>query len=177
MKKKFLALLALLYLSGCGYTTGSMLPPGKDTIHVENFKNKIAVASELSNRRVYYGYKPGMESTITTAVINEFVFDGNLRIASENTAHYILKGELVDFQRQPLEYNSEENVTQYRLRVVTNLELYDGETGELLWTEQGWAGQALYRTSGKYEQTDSQTLDEAIQDLARRVVDRTIEDW
>jgi len=177
MRSKFLALLAVLYISGCGYTAGSMLPPGKDTIYVDNFKNKIAVASEVSDRRVYYGYRPGMESTITTAVINQFVFDGNLKIADKENADYILKGELADFQRQPLEYDSEEDVTQYRLRVVTNLKCFDGESGKLIWRERGFAGEATYRTSGKYEQTDSQTVNEAIKDLARRVVNRTIENW
>ena len=83
----------------------------------------------------------------------------------------------MDFQRQPLEYNAEENVTEYRLRVVVNVELIDRETGEIVWKEGSFAGEATYRTSGKYEQTDSQTANDATKDLARRVVDRTIENW
>lgn len=163
--------------NGCGYTTKSLLRPDLKTICVENFANKIPVTNETSDARMYIGYRPRLEYDVTKAISDRYLFDGNLRIADRKTANLILKGELVDFRKEPLRYDANDNVEEYRVRLVTNLELTDAKTGTLMWKEKAFAGESTYRTGGSLATSEVNALNEAKSDLARRIVERTIEGW
>ena len=179
MKKIYLyfILISFIAISGCGYTTRSVSTGKQKSIHIKNFVNKIDVTAETTDDKVFYAYRPGMESTITRAIINRYLFDGNYEIKSIENADFVLQGDLVDFTREPLRYDTNDNVIEYRLRTVVNIELYDEKTGELVWKENGFAGEASYRTTGQYAKSESVTTNEAIEDLARRIVERTVENW
>ncbi|MBP7055816.1 MAG: hypothetical protein KBB52_03085 [Candidatus Omnitrophica bacterium] len=164
-------------LAGCGYTTQSLLPSKYRTIYVENFKNSIKVTAEQTNIRMYRGYRPGMEIDITKTVIDRYLFDGNLRIAQEGAANLILRGELIDFKRDPLRYDTNDNIEEYRIKLIVNLELIDADTGESLWKENGFAGETTYRTSGPLAMTEDAAVNNTVKDLARRIVERTVEAW
>lgn len=177
--KKILAAAAVLIfaLSGCGYTTKSLLPANYRTIHVDNFKNAIKITAEQSNERMYRGYRPGMEITITKAVIDKYLMDGNLRIASSEAADLVLTAELIDFNRGGIRYDNNDNVEEYRIELVVNMELTEAKTGKTVWKEPGFAGETTYRTSGSLAMSESAAIDAAIVDLARRIVERTVEAW
>lgn len=178
MKKiLFAAIVFFIGLYGCGYTTHSVLPEGVRTIHVDNFGNKIDVTAEVSNRRIYYAYRPGMENDITRAVINRFIFDGIYQIYGAKEARFLLKGELVDFIREPLRYDSNDNVTEYRLHIAVNMELYDLLEQKTVWREKNFAGESTYLMTGRFSATESSAAQEAIDDLAVRIVERTVENW
>jgi hypothetical protein len=167
----------LLFISGCGYTTQSLLPSDLKTIYVSNFKNSIKITAEQSNLRMYRGYRPGMERDLTKVVNDKFLADGNLRIARESDADLILEGELTDFRRGGLRYDTNDNVEEYRLELVVNIELKNLKTGKVVWTEKGFAGETNYMTTGSLAKTESAAINDAIIDLARRIVERTIEAW
>lgn len=170
-------LLLAVILAGCGYTTRSLLPSDIKTIRVDNFKNAVNVAAEQSNIRMYRGYRPGMEVDITTTVINKFLLDGTLKIANESSADLILKGELVDFRREPLRYDANDNVEEYRIKLIVNLEMTNRKTGAVMWTENGFAGETTYFAVGSQAKSETAAVTAAIDDLARRVVERTVEVW
>ncbi|MCX5678336.1 MAG: LPS assembly lipoprotein LptE [Candidatus Omnitrophica bacterium] len=172
-----LSLISLLAVSGCGYTTASLLPPEFKTICVENVKNSINVAAEQSELRMYRGYRPGMETDITKAVIDRFLFDGNLKIAPEEKANLVLKSELVDYKRDSLRYDANDNVEEYRIKLIVNMQLEDALNGKVLWTEKGFAGETTYRLSGSGSKSEAAAINDAIDDLAKRIVERTIEAW
>ena len=179
MKKAFIVFFAasLLFAPGCGYTTRSLLPSDLKTIYVDNFKNSIGVTDEQSNIRMYRGYAPGMERSLTKAVIDKYLFDGNLKIATESNADLILRGELVDYERQPLRYDANNNIEEYRIKLIVNIELENRKTGRTMWTEKGFAGETTYRTSGTLVKSENAAIQDAIDDLARRIVERTVEAW
>ena len=56
----FMAVLILssLFLSGCGYTTRSMITNKYRTIYVKPFVNKIDVSNEVSSANRYKIYRP-----------------------------------------------------------------------------------------------------------------------
>ena len=178
MKRYFTpVLLFLLLVSGCGYTTKSLLPSDIKTIRVNNFKNAIQVTAEQSNLRMYRGYRPGMENDITRAVTNKFLTDGTLKIVSESNADLTLKSSLIDFKRDALRYDTNDNVEEYRVKLVVNMELTNNKTGAVMWKEKGFAGETTYRTSGTLAKSDDAAVNDAIDDLARRIVERTVEAW
>ena len=94
-------------IAGCGYTSASLLPPELESIYIENFTNEIMPTREVSNRRSGYSYYPGLETDITRAVINDFLFDRSLDIKSEKDASLTLKGALVDYRQMPLSYDDD----------------------------------------------------------------------
>ncbi len=176
---KILVVVAVLAIAvcGCGYTTKSLLPASYKTIHVGNFSNSIKITAEQSNERMYRGYRPGMEIKITKAVIDKYLMDGNLRIASPENADLILSAELIDFNRGGILYDTNDNVQEYRILLVVSMELTEAKTGKIVWREPGFAGETTYRTSGSLEMSENAAIDAAITDLAKRIVERTIEAW
>jgi len=170
-----LAMAALL--GGCGYSTHSLVPPGQDSIYVENFVNQIKVTSEITDEKPYYAYVPNMETDITRSVIDRFLIDGTYELKNEKDAYCTLKGELVDYRREALRYDTNDNVSEYRLSVVVNMKLVETKTGNVIWHEERFAGEESYRTEGPYASSESVALNEAIDDLAERIVERTVENW
>ena len=172
-----LALVLTALVSGCGYTTRSLLPSDTKTIYVANFTNSINITEEQSNLRMYRGYRPGMEIDLTKAVIDRFIFDGNLKIAQEASSDIALRGELIDFKKEALRYDANDNVEEYRIKLIVNLELSNTRTGKIVWKEKAFAGETTYRTGGSLAKSEDTAVKDAISDLARRIVERTIEAW
>ena len=164
-----------LGLGGCGYTTRSLITQYYQTIYVGSFVNKIDITSDTSVARKYKTYHPLLENDITRQVIDQFILDGNLRLAKEEEADLILRGELVDYRKDALRYTGEDNkqVEEYRISLVVNLKLYDAENLTLLWQVNNFIGDTTYFT----EQSESSAINRAVDDLSRRIVDRVVDIW
>jgi len=162
-----------LLITGCGYTTKSLLPDNYRTIYVQPFENKIDFVN-ADDRRLYVA---GLESRVREAVVDRYLFDGNLRVAEQDTTDLILKGQLIKFQREEVRMNDDEAVKEYRIRVTVALTLWDPTENTVVWQEPAFAGEATYYTTGALAKSEYQAIDEAIKDLALRAVARTIENW
>jgi hypothetical protein len=177
-KKYVLSIMVLaLCAAGCGYSTRSLLPSNYKSIYVDSFGNKIKISAEQSNLRMYRGYRPGLEANITRAVIDKYLFDGNLKIAEENCANIILKGELIDFRKEPLRYDANDNIEEFRLVLTVNMELIDAATGKIVWKEKAFSGETTYRTQGPLAVDENTAVQNGVTDIARRIVERTVEGW
>jgi len=160
-----------------GYTSGSNLPEAECSVYVDNFVNKINVTEETSDNKPYYAYLPGMEAEITRRIINRFIFDGNYEIKDARSANFILKGQLIDFKREPLRYDADNKVLEYRLSIVVNIELYKTADNKPVWHENHFAGESTFRTTGQFAKAENLAAQDAMHDLAERVVERTVESW
>lgn len=169
--------LLIFMLAGCGYTTRSLISGQFKTIHIEPFVNKVDIANEKYSENKYRVYRPTLESDVTQSVINKYLYDGNLRPVKNENADLILKGELIEFRRDPLIYSDSDTVTQYRLNIVVNIALYDKKENKLLWKEDGFTGDSSYFTTGANAKTEDAAVNDALADLARRIVERTVEQW
>ena len=172
-----LIILLLISFCGCGYTTHSLLPPHLKRIYVENFKNAIDITGETSEREVYKTYRPRLELDVTKAVIDKFIFDGNLKISRAEDADVILTGELVDFKREALRYDEADNIEEYRIVILVSIKLKDIKENKILWQFDRFAGSYEYYTIGSQAKTEATAINGAIDDLARRIVEQTIEIW
>lgn len=164
-------------LPGCGYSTGSLLPTHLKTIYVDNFKNKIDIGQEVTEGLQYKLYRPGLENDVTTAIIQRFIFDGNLKIEKKDKADLLLTGELVEYRQDALRYDTNDNVEEYRVRVAVNLKLEEVSTGKVMWEDNGFVGESTYNMTGQFVVSEDTACAKAIEDLARRVVERTVEGW
>jgi hypothetical protein len=170
----------LSVMAGCGYTTRSMISNKFKTIYVAPFVNKIDITKEADSANKYKLYRPMLETDITKAVTNKYLFDGNLRPVKSGSADLVLKGELTEFRRDPLRYTDNDEVEEYRINIVVNLSMWDTKENKLLWQENGFTGDFTYFTSFTKSGTpksDDQAVNDAVIDLARRIVERTVEEW
>ena len=168
-----LLVFGLLSLNGCGYSTHSNLPAHLHTIYVQPFKNKVDLTME-TQRNVYF---PLLEVKVRNAVIDRFQFDGSLKIAKEEKADLILKGTLTNYQRDPLRYTDNNDVLEYRVKVFVSLEMWDNTSQKAWWQESDFVGEASYFVSGAQARSEDAAIKDAAEDLGRRVVERTMEDW
>ena len=166
-----------LLLAGCGYTTRPGLATHLKTVYIKPFVNKIDLTQLTTDYQRFPIYRPGMEITVTNAVIDRFQFTGLLRPSRSDNADSRLEGELVEFRRDALRYNASQQVEEWRLNVVVNLRFYDLHGNVLLWEESRLTGDTTYFELGTNAEAESVALDRAIQDFARRVVERAVESW
>jgi len=170
-------IFALSFLSGCGYTTRSMISDEYKTIRVEQFINKIDITTDSLAASKYRIYRPMLESSLTKAVIDRYLFDGTLKPVTAENADLILKAELVEFERAPLKYTSDDEVQEYRINLTVNISLRDANTDKLIWEEKGFTGDTTYYTTGPLAKSEDEAVDLAIRDLSRRIVERSVEYW
>jgi hypothetical protein len=100
-----------------------------------------------------------------------------LRPAGPSQADARVEGQLVEFRRDPLRFNASQQVEEWRLSVVVNVWFYDQHANILMWEEGGLTGDATYFALGGQAESENAALDRAVQDLARRVVERVVESW
>ncbi len=179
---KVVLLAAVFLIAGCGYTTRSMISSRFKTIYIAPFVNKIDITSNVDAADKYKITKPMIESDVTREVVNKFIFDGNLKPVREEYADLILKGEVVEFRQDPLRYTESDDVEEYRLNVIVNISMWDAKENKLLWEEKNFTGYYDYfttyaTTAAVTTKTADQATPEAVEDLARRIVERTVEEW
>ena len=163
-------------LSGCGYTTKSLLPADVKTIYVAPIENAIDLSQEVSDKQSFRVYRPGTEIDLTNAVINRFIFDGNLRVAAAEKADAQLEAKLVDYRRDALRYSEADDVQEYRLSVTADVRVFQVHGEKTLWKERV-TGDTSFFLSGPRAVSEDEAAAKAVEDLARRVVDKTIEVW
>ncbi|MBI3996619.1 MAG: hypothetical protein HY352_03065 [Candidatus Omnitrophica bacterium] len=174
-----LSAVCCLLSAGCGYSARPGLPSNYKTVYIKPFANKIDVTRLTSGTEQYPIYRHRMEVDLTNAVINRFQFTGLMRPSSQDRADTRLEGELVEFRRDALRYNAQQQVEEWRLNVVVNLRFIDQSNNAIIWEEERLTGDTSYFASGNNVtvETESQALDRALTDLARRIVERTVENW
>lgn len=166
----------LLLLSGCGYTTRTMLPADIKTIHVEIFKNNIDITKEISAKDKYEVYRPNLEVDLRDTVIERIFLDGHLKVSSGRNADAILQGQITQYRKDPLRYQ-DEVVTEYRISLVCDIKLIDSRNSEILLEEDNITGDTTYFTTGSLQKSETSALTDAMKDLARRIVNRVVENW
>ena len=168
--------LVCVCFSGCGYTTQSLSPilSSIHTIYIEPFVNSVDYGTLRGDKNLYI---PMLEVKATNQTIDRFIYDGNLKVSKEDEADVILKANLINYRRDALRYDDDDNAQEYRVSVVVSLVLWDVANNEPLWVESSFAGDATFFESGSAATSESAAVDEAVKDLAKRIVERTVEDW
>lgn len=169
------AIMCLYMLTGCGYATSLTLPNDIETIHVDIFKNSIDMTKEVSAKDKYEVYRPNLEVDMRDAIVERFFLDGHLKVTKGAFSDAILTGEITEYKKNPLRYQNED-VREYSISLVCDFRLMDSAGSEIL-AETGFMGEGTYFTTGSLEKTEAEALKVAMQDLARLIVNRVVENW
>jgi hypothetical protein len=150
------AVLALLALSCCGYSTRSLMPGYMKNIH-------IAI---LDNRTL----KPGLDEIATNAVIEAFRSGSNLRIVDEGSADLILDGSVSGYSKSPHTYTSDQTILQYKITIRYSVRCVDKVRNEVFWEGEvsDWA---------LYDVDEDQAIAEAAKKTAERLVTSILTNW
>ena len=168
--------IVLCVISGCGYTTRVILPNDIKTVHVAIFKNSIDITKEVSAKDKYEVYRPNLEVDLRDTIVERFFLDGHLKIGPGTSADAILRGEIIQYRKDPLRYQ-DEDVREYRISLVCDFRLMDSGGSEILVDSDRITGDTTYFTTGSLQKSETEALKDAMQDLARRIVNQVVENW
>ncbi len=166
----------LCAINGCGYTTKAVLPSGVKSIHVEIFRNNIDITKEVSAKDKYEVYRPNLEVDLRDAIVERVFLDGHLKLEARDHADSILEGEILQFRKDPLRYQNED-VTEYKISLICDIRLKSSEGLDILLEEQNIVGDTTYFTTGSLQKSETTALSDASKDLARKIVNRIVENW
>jgi len=166
----------LCTINGCGYTTKAVLPSGVKSIHVEIFKNNIDITKEISAKDEYEVYRPNLEVDLRDAIVERVFLDGHLKLESRDCADSILEGEILQFRKDPLRYQNED-ITEYKISLVCDIRLRDSKGLDILLEEHNIIGDTTYFTTGSLQKSETTALNNASKDLARKIINRIVENW
>lgn len=166
-----LGVLILSASAGCGYTSKNALPENIKSIYVKTVVNQIDITQIVT-------YKPGLEMDITNAIVRRLQRDGNLKVVKRpEDADVILESALIRFDQEGLRFSKLETSQELRVFLVLSMKLIDAKAGQPLWEESNFSGDEEYFVSQIHDQSRDTAVDQAIERLARNVVDRIVEDW
>jgi hypothetical protein len=178
-------LLPVLALgAGCGYSTGSTLDSQFQTVYVKPFEN---VSGEYD-----------LQAPLTNALRRKFINDTRLEVVREEDADLVLEGVILDYQLRGVTFDADDNVTQFLTVITAGIQMYDGHTGDLIWTEPKMSGESSYYTRAAGQSSDrlrgnaevflptvrsfateeeNRGASEALEQLASDVFYRTVDPW
>lgn len=111
-------------LSSCGYHIagkGGNMPGNVTAISIPFFKNKIQ--------------KPDVETVITTALVDEFVKIGIVKVVKEN-AEAVLNGAVTGYELTPVSFSKNDVIQEYRITIKLEVSLVRNSDGKILWEDK-----------------------------------------
>jgi outer membrane lipopolysaccharide assembly protein LptE/RlpB len=157
-------ILAAVILAGCGYSTKGSLPDHIKTVAVPIFKNRTL--------------EPGVDSAITSGVVNAFSSGGRVKVVPIDQADAILQGEVVAYSLDGLAFDQNANVQAYRLRLVLNVEFRDVKRSAMLWRQEGLSETSDFQVQGQVSDTIARArgaVSQAAAEIGRKVVNLALD--
>ena len=160
--RQFTCMLVLFALiSGCGYTTKSLISRNINSVYIPIFGN--------------FTFRSGLEFNLTTALKDEIMSRTRLRIAGKDDADTILTGKIVTVTEGASSSNAFDNLVESSISITVNISLADRRTGRLLMSVKGLTGTgAIIITRGE---TINTGIQEAMERLATKIVYQLEEKW
>lgn len=149
----FFALAGLLALAGCGYRSGTLIPPHVESVHVKMFDNET--------------FRRELEIPLTRAVKDEVARRTNLRLAPAGVADSTISGAITRVRARAIVYDQADEVLTQDITVHVRFEWRDAR-GRLL------ASSTVSETAQRFaprDETQADAIQAAMQDLAERIVE------
>ena len=156
----FLALAAAL--TGCGYSTGSLVPAGYRTIAVPVFDNTTQ--------------RHDLEWELTRAVVEEIHSRTALRVVDpSDSPDLVLSGSLVDVSEDVLSHMNRQRIRESAYFLTAEVEVLDGHTGKtIVKKDRVTERESFVPLVGENVRT---AREEAGRSLAERIVQRLEAAW
>ncbi len=136
--KKLICILVLVSLPACGYQlagrgTGTGSASGKYKAFVMMFRND--------------SYEPLVEKDVTAALKEEIAIDGRWMLTDERDADILVNGRIRKVELEPLSYDPQERILEYRLIIHMDVRVSDIKTKKVIWKKDNFTSYADYRVT------------------------------
>jgi len=147
-----------LLISGCGYSTKSLLPGYMQRVHIVLFQNRTL--------------KPGLDEQATVKTIDAFRSGSNLAVSDLTNADIVIEGEVVSYARNPNTYTSGQRIIDYKLTVTFSARCIDKVKNEVFWegTVSDWS---IYAPDAD----EDAAIEEATKKTAEKLVNAILTNW
>ena len=157
-------MLFLILIASCGYRNPN----------VYNGPSKVIYATEWKNRTS----ELGLDSTLYRSLNKWFQKSGSLKtVRDKNGADLILAGEIVSISLPSLSYDSDNVASEVKVRLKVRYILKEIATQKVLlevpsetWTEE----YLVTSSSSTNSDNESEALDTIIEDLSKKIYQRTL---
>lgn len=160
-----LLLLFVFFSVNCHhYTFNPNLPSDIEKIAIPTFKNDT--------------FQYGLETELTSRVVDEFISDGTLDIVDKGKADAILWGTVKTYKLEPVAFDINEVVKEYRMVVRLSLSFEDNSSQEMFWEDEEISESiSFYPTGSGNIVSETEALNEISDYLATDVVRLVVEGW
>lgn len=155
------ACLSVVAFAGCGYRARFDLPPHLRTFSVATFTNKTL--------------ERNVDFELTQAIIREIHAKTRLRVAPPQSADLLITGEIDELDRDVLRRKPYDLKSEVRHRLYVNVAMLDRAKGVKFFEGKRITRRVEFRLNSG--ETARQAREEAIRELARRVVSLAFERW
>ena len=171
--KKILVLFSLCAVFGVSLMSCVSVYDPAPQILPEHIR-KVYVRPFINNTNQF-----GIDAKFTVAVADEIMRDGRLSLVNtESEADGVLTATIKKYILQPLTYDANMIVEQYKMWVIVSVSLIDRENNVTLWTEPNLEGIQIYLDATKGSMGEGMTEEEAREiiweKLSRDMVKRTV---
>lgn len=167
--RRILVVLLALFLAGCGYSFHS-IDPSLSSLYISKIRNKIAISSDYSATDDIKKYYPNLEVYLRQKIIDRFIFEGQLSIVNDDSADVVIDADLVSYLKEPLTYNSSDEVTRWRIKIglTARINIKDKEVVKSVYGEYTYDPSLISERSA---------IDRAMEDLAKNLADIVLNTW
>jgi outer membrane lipopolysaccharide assembly protein LptE/RlpB len=158
--------LALILVSGCGYTLSSVVPSYIKTVAIPVFQNSTV--------------QFGLGEDVTRAVQDAFLANGRLTTAGEKQADAVLRGTILNYQNQVFGFTQQERATQYEIVLTVRILFRDAVKNRDLWKEDALTVRTTYNVvplGNEPAKTEVDARADVVKKLADQIVSRTVQGW
>jgi len=164
MKRMFSSLVLLFALSGCAYYSFSGSLPG----HI-----KMAAVPLFQNETTEIGLVEELTNRVEKAVLD----NGAMKITGEFQADAVINGTVVNVIDEADEFSRDEQAKQFRLRIIADVAFFDRIKNRIIIEEKGIEGWARYDASGGGGISREEAKLQALDMLAKEIIDKTVTGW
>ncbi|MCA9729913.1 MAG: hypothetical protein KC729_19675 [Candidatus Eisenbacteria bacterium] len=157
-------MIAAAALASCYSFSGSNLPSYIRTVAIPTIENETL--------------EPGIEQEVTTGLTDRFLDDGRLKLGTAASADARVDARLTRYENKVNNYSASQEPLDYIVVMVLEVHFRDLVKNRELWSEDHLTATAIYVPGGTSGlQTEGEARKQAIAELARDVVSKTLEQW
>ncbi|MCD4829503.1 MAG: hypothetical protein K8R90_08780 [Candidatus Cloacimonetes bacterium] len=163
---KFIPLLAALLLTACAYSVYMTQYPHLESIRVTTFEN----------RSTQYA----VQEELLLALSGEFQRDGRIKVV-EMAPDCVIDGIILDYQNSVYDYDENDVVTRYKVKMLFSVTLTDLVRNEEMWHSESLLLEQVWQSDQSVESSLPQSEEEAraeiYDDLYEQIMKNTFESW
>ena len=149
-------------ISGCGYTTKSLISRKINSIYIPIFGNST--------------FRSGLEFDLTTALKDEIMSKTKLRIATKDNADIILSGKIIRVDEGVHSSNAQDNIVESTVTITVEIRIYERRTGRGMAIESPTITNTAEFIVSRGENVNTATQ-ESLEGLAKKIVYQLEEKW